>query len=547
MEVKKKPEEIFREYERGVQYNQRIGEDGLYEAVERYENFYIGRHWEGVNAPEMEKPVLNFTHRVISYLISMLVADDIGVSLTPFRKNSRREAMCKVLSRETERVIERSRLKTEAREALRGCAVDGDTAIYFYLDGDRKTGEAAKGEIACEIVENTKVLFGNPFESRVERQPYLLIVRRRLIEEARRVAEEDGRSREETQRIRPDGESRYGEDDQDDRLVTCIVKLWKENGTVRWMETCRETVIQKERDTGYRRYPVAWMSWEAVRSSYHGHSAMEGMIPNQIFVNKLWAMMMIQVKNMAFPKIFYNRSIIKKWTSRVGDAIGIEGSPDTDMRNIAQSLRAGDFSAQAMDLVEKTISYTKDYMGANDVALGDVRPENTSAIIAVQKASSAPLELQRLAYFQLMEDCVRIMLEIMRCDYGVRTVTVDQETAQALGLLDNWPPEMAAPDSLDLQLDFSGMDLEEMELNVDVGTSSYWSEITQQQSADNLLKAGILQDAADYVERIPDKWVKDKAGLLKKLKERQQQLQTAQQQTPREQLGLNPMENGGML
>ena len=56
-----------------------------------------------------------------------------------------------------------------------------------------------------------------------------------------------------------------------------------------------------------------------------------------------------------------------------------------------------------------------------------------------------------------------------------------------------------------------------------------------------------MQDAADYVERIPDKWVKDKAGLLKKLKERQQQLQTARQQTPREQLGLNPMENGGML
>lgn len=90
MEVKKKPEEIFREYERGVQYNQRIGEDGLYEAVERYENFYIGRHWEGVNAPEMEKPVLNFTHRVISYLISMLVADDIGVSGGMGRQQSHR-------------------------------------------------------------------------------------------------------------------------------------------------------------------------------------------------------------------------------------------------------------------------------------------------------------------------------------------------------------------------------------------------------------------------------------------------------------------------
>ena len=49
------------------------------------------------------------------------------------------------------------------------------------------------------------------------------------------------------------------------------------------------------------------------------------------------------------------------------------------------------------------------------------------------------------------------------------------------------------------------------------------------------------------MERIPDKWVKDKAGLLKKLKERKQQLQTAQQQAPQDQLGLNPMESGGML
>lgn len=506
--------------------------------MEQYENFYIGRHWEGVNAPDMEKPVLNFTRRVISYCISMLVSDDIGVNLTPFSKSPEREAMCKVLSAEVERVTERSRLKTEAREALRSCAVDGACAIHFYMDEDRKTGEAAKGEVACELVENTKVIFGNPYDHRVERQPYILIIRRRQVQEAREVARKNGASKEKAEQIRADGDSRYGETDSAaDDLVTCIVKLWKENETVHWVEVCKDAELQKERDTGYRRYPIAWMPWELVRGSYHGNSAMAGMIPNQIFVNKLWAMMMIQVKNMAFPKIFYNSNLIKRWSNKVSDAIAVAGEVD---KAIAQTVRAGDFSAQALDLVEKTISYTKDYMGANDVALGDVKPENTSAIIAVQKASSAPLELQRLAYFQLMEDCVRIILEIMRCDYGIRTVTVDGETAAQLGLMQQ-PEGFPLPEHLEMPLDFSKLDLDEMELNVDVGTSSYWSELTQQQSADNLLKAGILQDAADYVERIPDKWVKDKQGLLKKLRERQQMMQQAQMMQP------NIPQGGGMM
>lgn len=537
IKIKKTPEEIFREYEKGVEFNLRQGEDGLYEAVEQYENFYVGKHWEGVNAPDMEKPVLNFTHRVISYCISMLVADDIGVNLAPFRKSPEREAMCKVLSSEVERVIERSRLKLEAREALRSCAVDGDCAIYFYLDQDRKTGEAAVGEVACEIVENTKVLFGNPYDHRVERQPYILIVRRRQLQEARAVAKENGAGEETLEKIRADSESQYGETDSaSDDLVTCIVKLWKEDETVRWKEICKDVELQEERDTGYRRYPIAWMPWEAVRGSYHGHSAMDGMIPNQIFVNKLWAMMMIQVKNMAFPKIFYNSNLIKRWTNKVGDAIAVPGEVD---KAVAQNIRAGDFSAQAMELVEKTISYTKDYMGANDVALGDVKPENTSAIIAVQKASSAPLELQRLAYHQMMEDCVRIILEIVRCDYGIRSVTIDGETAAQLNLIQAMDG-MPMPEHLEIPLDFTKLDLDEMELNVDVGTSSYWSEITQQQSADNLLKSGIIQDATDYVERIPDKWVKNKEGLLKKLRERQQMMQQAQMMQP-------PNMGGGMM
>ena len=135
---------------------------------------------------------------------------------------------------------------------------------------------------------------------------------------------------------------------------------------------------------------------------------------------------------------------------------------------------------------------------------------------------------------------VRIILEIVRCDYGIRSVTIDGDTAAQLNLIQAMDG-MPMPEHLEIPLDFSKLDLDEMELNVDVGTSSYWSELTQQQSADNLLKAGILQDAADYVERIPDKWVKDKQGLLKKLRERQQMMQQAQLMQP------NIPQGGGLM
>ena len=77
-------------------------------------------------------------------------------------------------------------------------------------------------------------------------------------------------------------------------------------------------------------------------------------------------------------------------------------------------------SNQVIGLIEKIIDYTRDTMGASDAALGNVRPDNTSAIIAVQKASESPLTLQRMDFYQFVEDYIRIMMDMMRVDYGAR-------------------------------------------------------------------------------------------------------------------------------
>ena len=50
------PEAIWQEYQKGMQFNQNMQ---LYDTVKKNENFYLGKQWEGLNAPDLEQPVLN--------------------------------------------------------------------------------------------------------------------------------------------------------------------------------------------------------------------------------------------------------------------------------------------------------------------------------------------------------------------------------------------------------------------------------------------------------------------------------------------------------
>ncbi len=156
-------------------------------------------------------------------------------------------------------------------------------------------------------------------------------------------------------------------------------------------------------------------------------------------------------------------------------------------------------------------------MGASDAALGNVRPDNTSAIIAVQKSTQMPLELQRMAFYQFVEDYCRIFLDIMRVDYGLREVYYTDQDGN----------------SMEGKFDFSALNSLNVKLNVDVGASAYWSEIMQVQTIDNLYRQRIITDPVTYLESVPDGYIFNKAKLLAKVKEQndlQAQVQMLTQQ-----------------
>ena len=207
------------------------------------------------------------------------------------------------------------------------------------------------------------------------------------------------------------------------------------------------------------------------------------------------------VKANAFPKTVYDATKISAWSNKVGQAIGVVGNPN---EAIASSFRSVDMSDQVLLLIDKLIKNTLEFMGASDSALGNINPQNTSAIIATQKATAMPLELQKLEYNRFTEDYVRIMVDMMRADYGLREVE-SEENGETVVTLFNFSEEDAA----------------ELRLRVDVGSAAYWSELMQVQTMDNLFRNGIITDVVTYLEGIPEQYLKNKSKLIAKVKNRQ--------------------------
>ena len=251
------------------------------------------------------------------------------------------------------------------------------------------------------------------------------------------------------------------------------------------------------------------MPWEKRRDSYHGAAVMTPYIQNQIYVNKMWALAMVYSSKMAWPQRFYDATKIRgNLSNKVGQAIGVAGDPKSA---IYFDSPAGNMSAQVLELVDRTIRYTRESLGVNDAALGDVKPENTSAIIAAAEQTAAPLIFQKLANHQLWEDLVHIIIDIIREMYGLR------EISREVKLPDG------SKEKYVMDFDFGKIDYNSFDIKVNVGTATYWSQLMQVQTMDSFFKNGIIDDALIYLEHVPDGYVAEKDEIMEELRRKRAQ------------------------
>ena len=528
MKKNKKPtaESVWKKYNRGVEFKQQLG---LYDTVQENENFFIGKQWEGVQANGLPTPVFNFMKRVTMFQVATITSDNIAARVTPLvatkdRSKLELERIAAMVNDQLAMVFERNKIPALLRVYARNAAVDGDSCTYTYFDTDVPNGQDVPGEIVTEIIENTRVHFGNPNSRDVQSQPYIIFSRRLPVEDVQWMAEENGCSEAEIENIKPDEDSFYSEmDNLNDRRVTTLLYLWRDRETkhIHKFECTHDVVISKDTDTKLTLYPVTWLCWDYIQDSMHGQASITGLIPNQVFINRLFAMTMISLMTTAYPKIIYDKTRLPGgWDSRVGAAIAVNGG---DVTNIAKIMDPAQISPQIAQFIELAIDYTQNFLGASDVAMGDARPDNTSAIVALQRAANTPLELTKQNLYQSIEDLCKIYLDQMRAFYGKRVVEMkglENATEQPFGI--------PLDDMTFLQeFDFSTLKDFPTAVRTDVGASSYWSEIASMQTLDNLLMQGKI-GLVEYLERVPSGYVSKRQELLDWAKQQQTMSQMAQ-------------------
>jgi hypothetical protein len=498
-------ETIWKKYQKGLDFNNRID---LRSSVETNENFYIGKQWEGVKSNGLPTPVFNFLKQIVQHQVASITSDNIKMNASPLQaaaNDTELEKLTQIVNDEFAALFERNKVTTLLREYARNAAVDGSGCLFSYWDGDNDT-------VCTEVLENTRVYFGNPNDKSVQSQPYIIIARRQMLDEVKDYAEEH--DCKDVEAIKADTDDNQSAMDAlvDDK-VTTLLYLWKdkETGSVHAIETVKSVIIREEYDMKIRLYPITWLPWDYVQDCYHGQALITGLIPNQQFVNKAYAMAMVSLMMSAFPKIVYDRNRVTKWTNQVGAQIGVNG----DVTNIARVLEPAQISPQVAQFIASAIEHTQSFTGATAAALGNTRPDNTSAIIALQRAASIPSEITKQNLYQSIEDLGRIYMEFMAHYYGKRKVDVPAETIMPANLLQF----AMVPQTQTMQVDFDFGVLVDtpMFIKLDVGASAYWSEIASMQTLDNLLQLGQI-DIVDYLERIPDGYISKRQELLQKYK-----------------------------
>lgn len=520
-------EEILKRYESGYSFNQRIG---LYDKVKVNEDFFIGNQWEGVQSNGLPTPTYNMFKRVVNFQVSTITSDNMAIQVTGMPSTSgytmkQLDRICQVINHQIAAIMERNKIVAKNREFLRNAAVTGDGCMHFYFDPTVENGQLVKGEIKAEVLDNLRVMFGNPNCRDVQRQPYIIIARRELVEDVKWHIEDlkqMGKEDKETYTkianpddIQPDSEKFQNEyDSYTDDKVTVLTYYFKnrETDTIWAIEATEKQIIREAYDTELSLYPLIWINWDYIRDCYHGQAMVTGLLANQKFINKMFALVGISLLTTAFPKYVYDRTKIKNWSGDVGSAIGVSGN----VNDVAKVIEGASVSPQIAQFIEMSFDKTHSLLGASDVAMGDSRPDNTSAIIALQRAANTPMELTKQQDYQCMEDAARIWIDMMSVNYGTRLVEVtmdmDKPGEQPLG--------MELPEQVFMEpFDFSRIKEIQLSIKQDVGASSYWSEMANVQTLENLLMNDRIE-TVDFLERLPNGYLVRKQELIEKLKAR---------------------------
>jgi len=443
------PENIFEEYRKGNRFKASLGNKGVFEQAKINERFFIGDQWYGAKCGT-EKPLVrhNVIKRIGDYKMSQIIADNIALGFSAdgvptakseesvfsqkdnLSENEVTEIM-QVFSDYYNITAERVNLDALNLTVLRNSYITGSSLLYTYWDSSVDTGLFAdnartakvKGDIRCEVLNIEDVVFGDPYCENIQNQPYIIISSKQDEDSVSREARLNGADLATLTNIHQSAIN---------GKITVLTKFYKKvapngNTHITVTKVTEGAVVRKEFSTGLRLYPLALLNWEKRNNCIYGESEITYLIPNQIAINRMITANVWSAMTSGMPIMLVNGdTVTEKITNDPGQIIKIYGSNE-DVAGAVKYITPANFAKEFDESINILINNTLTQSGANEVALGDSRADNATALATMRNAALLPLQLVKKRYYTYLEDIARIWADFWVTHYGRRSIKQEKD------------------------------------------------------------------------------------------------------------------------
>lgn len=530
---------IWRKYQKCKDY---LDKKALVRKTNQNWNFYIGNQWEGLESGGEQMPVLNFIEPTIKYKVSVVSQNSMTAVYSDLSGRKDTQQACEVLNKLFSESWDKAKMNATAWEVIEAAAVQGDSYVYWGGDCDSK--------VPPQVLPNTTVLLADENIAGIQKQPYILIVERLDVQAIRKLAEENGLSKEDIELITSDDNKDLqiaNKDEVTDKVTSILHMRKNEDGYVEIARSTRNVIYEPPHviqgtngegeymGVGLKSYPIVPFIWKKMPNTARGISEVAQLIPNQIEVNKTIARRSMTVKMTAYPRIAYDGSAVQnpEDLDKTGAPIEVNGGAQS-VNQMISYLSAANISSDADKLLSDLLTMSRELAGAGDYATGNVNPEQASgqAIMAVRDTAQIPLNKQIQQYQQFVEDCALMFFDIW--------IAFNPNGLTYNGHFDN-VDDTANMDDMPIQenqLNETVIPIEVLEqirpsVRVDVSQDNAWSKMSEQQWVDNMFQQKQIT-FEEYVELCNSNAVPK--GKLQAILEKRKQRAMMQDQMMQEQM-----------
>lgn len=476
---------LWKLYDNGRGY---LSSMGLSTRLPRYNRFYEGDQWPAPTRDtiSLPRPVVNFIKMIVRSKKSFILASKARIHY----EAELSEVDLTSLNDFADYMVKEIGQEELDREAVQEACVEGTYFYHYYWDSEAvgRDGRVAGG-MRAELLDPLAVVFENPTQRDEQKQKWIILVTRETVDSVKAKADKGV----DLTAIVPDEAEAddYGTVEQEgSKLCTVLTRYFRRDGEVyveqatkgvcfkapapiapdveaaraelfsdtpaaedaeedgevdppnndlpdsagKTAEKSREKEpLKGERSRAYL-YPIVVGQYEPRKKSIYGIGEVEGLIPNQKYVNTLLGMALLNVMAVAWDKYVVHPNALRHQTINNEPGQILTDYSNTNGQGIKRMGGAA-LSSLPVSLVEAIMTMTRTVTGSAEVMNGETIGTGFSgaAIALLQEAAKHPINDLREAFWNVKKKQGLVMAQFFRLFYQNAEYVREEEQEQEDG------------------------------------------------------------------------------------------------------------------